>query len=306
MIIPYPLPDELSRGHLGRIGRLNASISEAINPHHWDLNRIANLCGIDPEEYAYLHSFLPFSQFLTRVVEKPNQERWDARSRRLKGFEIPRYCASLCAQCVVEDMQFRGYSYWRRSHQIPGMLWCQKHGDVLLCTSSSDAYDSTPVESLAKAKPPDRHFEKQLNKVSPDIMRYLNICTQLLEYRKAVDIRKTRELFNDRTKKAGLKIVKIQGQPDVQFLSDLIIERFPTDWLETVFPGIDSKLRGKYFPSIDRVVCTAPYCTSGESIAMALLILFNNESDERMNWVNAASCAPNAGNLSPLLSTHAH
>lgn len=305
MIIPYPLPDELSLGHLGRIGRLNASISEAINPHHWDLNKIANLCSIDAENYAYLHSFLPFSQFLTRIVEKPNQERWGARSRRLKGFEIPRYCASLCAQCVVEDMQFRGYSYWRRSHQIRGMLWCQKHGDVLLCTSTSTAYDSTPVESLAKAKPPDRCFEKQLDKVSPDIMRYLNICTQLLEYRNPVDIRKIRRLFNERAKKAGLQIVKSQRESNVQFLSDLLIERFPIGWLTSVFPGIGNKSKGKYFPSIDRVVYTAPYCTLGESIAMALLILFNNEASEGMDWMNDP-CFTNEVNLSPLLPAHAH
>lgn len=305
MIIPYPLPDELSLGHLGRIGRLNASISEAINPHHWDLNRIANSCGIDAEKYAYLHSFLPFSQFLTRVIEKPNQERWDERSRRLKGFEIPRYCASLCEQCVIEDIRFRGYSYWRRSHQIPGMLLCQKHGDMLLYMSSSIAYDSTPVECLTKAKPMDKCFEKQLNKVLPDIMRYLNICTQLLEYRSPVDIRKIRKLFNERTKKAGLKIVKIQGKPDIQFLSDLVIERFPIGWLETVFPGIDNKLKGKYFSSIDRVVCTAPYCTSGESIAMALLILFNNEPGEEMDWMSDP-CFTNEVNLSPLLPAHVH
>ena len=36
-----------------------------------------------------------------------------------------------CPICYKEDMEKLGESYWRRLHQIPGVLYCEKHGILL-------------------------------------------------------------------------------------------------------------------------------------------------------------------------------
>lgn len=40
--------------------------------------------------------------------------------------------AKLCPTCVQEDLIDRGSAYWHRSHQIPGVAVCWRHGDTLI------------------------------------------------------------------------------------------------------------------------------------------------------------------------------
>lgn len=40
--------------------------------------------------------------------------------------------AKLCPTCVQEDLIDLGYAYWHRSHHIPGVAVCWRHGDSLI------------------------------------------------------------------------------------------------------------------------------------------------------------------------------
>ncbi|QLL13485.1 TniQ family protein [Pseudomonas chlororaphis] len=40
--------------------------------------------------------------------------------------------AKLCPTCVQEDLIDMGYAYWHRSHHIPGVAVCWRHGDSLI------------------------------------------------------------------------------------------------------------------------------------------------------------------------------
>ena len=37
-----------------------------------------------------------------------------------------------CHDCILADEDNHGFAYWRRDHQLPGVLVCQKHGTPLL------------------------------------------------------------------------------------------------------------------------------------------------------------------------------
>ncbi len=37
-----------------------------------------------------------------------------------------------CRECTLADDEEHGFAYWRRDHQLPGVLVCQKHGTPLL------------------------------------------------------------------------------------------------------------------------------------------------------------------------------
>jgi hypothetical protein len=48
-----------------------------------------------------------------------------------------------CHECIVADTQACGVGYWHRTHQLPGVLWCVRHGELLRssrvrCRSSND------------------------------------------------------------------------------------------------------------------------------------------------------------------------
>lgn len=40
--------------------------------------------------------------------------------------------AKLCPTCVQQDLLEQGYAYWHRSHHIPGVTVCWRHGDSLI------------------------------------------------------------------------------------------------------------------------------------------------------------------------------
>lgn len=40
--------------------------------------------------------------------------------------------AKLCPSCVQQDLLELGYAYWHRSHHIPGVSVCWRHGDLLM------------------------------------------------------------------------------------------------------------------------------------------------------------------------------
>lgn len=50
-----------------------------------------------------------------------------------------------CYQCVQADIDTFGFAYWRRDHQLPGCLVCQKHGTPLL----SQQHDHDSIHNKA-------------------------------------------------------------------------------------------------------------------------------------------------------------
>lgn len=40
--------------------------------------------------------------------------------------------AKLCSTCVQQDLLEKGYAYWHRSHHLPGVSVCWRHGDSLM------------------------------------------------------------------------------------------------------------------------------------------------------------------------------
>lgn len=42
-----------------------------------------------------------------------------------------------CAQCIEEDFDYYGETYWHRTHQLPGVFFCHKHNTILYETSVS-------------------------------------------------------------------------------------------------------------------------------------------------------------------------
>ena len=51
-----------------------------------------------------------------------------------------------CHMCIQTDKAEFGFAYWRRDHQLPGVLVCQKHGTALL--SLPHDHDSIGSETL--------------------------------------------------------------------------------------------------------------------------------------------------------------
>jgi hypothetical protein len=134
--------DELASGYLGRLLILNglpvttaakrylaglvATKGPIATADSWTA-QLAAMAGQSVEAFRYQHTLLPFyGAVLATGVRSwldPNER---ATEFRHSAHQFNSQGAFLCPECVGEDMSFWGVSYWRRSHQLPGVIWCDK------------------------------------------------------------------------------------------------------------------------------------------------------------------------------------
>lgn len=148
--VPYPLQDELALGFLGRFARLNglSSFNAASKlltaccpnknriPQLW---QIAELCKINYTTFTIRHSMLPVMPTLIRNnIDHQGMIRHFTKISQ-KGLSVPTKNLRWCKICTHLDIEKRGFSYWRRQHQIEGIDWCIEHQHPLAYTSIKSA-----------------------------------------------------------------------------------------------------------------------------------------------------------------------
>lgn len=191
---PEVLPDEFLPGYAGRVARSNAinlrelwrqlsSRANALSPTPAVKSRtqiLATVLQVEADSLAREHTALP----IIRVLRRPHTglrhaDPDDARTLRLCEFNLPARAPYLCSRCVIEDLAYWGLSYWRRTHQIRGILNCPKHGIALKLAHRAGCLDTFPEEGSAATTqhPP---VERQIQE------RYAQVVAGLLELQQAL------------------------------------------------------------------------------------------------------------------------
>jgi hypothetical protein len=133
-------------------------------------------------DVVMLHSLWPFTAAVAnRPVGIANVENMaGTRVGRTAVMRAARTDAWLCPHCIDEDLDFWRLAYWRRSHQIPGALWCEKHRTRLGRMPMHVLEDGLPSHCVDRAAFESYSLVSELQQV-PEIERFLNICHELLE-----------------------------------------------------------------------------------------------------------------------------
>jgi hypothetical protein len=133
-------PDEFAPGYLSRRARCEGR-DDTFNPHclraiapraststakSEAVDHVAALASVSREVLLLSHTLLPafhaFSDDYESHMDRPVKHHYEAvvgvRSQKAWNF---------CPECVREDQDFWWVTYWRRSHQLPGVQHCTKH-----------------------------------------------------------------------------------------------------------------------------------------------------------------------------------
>ena len=158
MRICLPHDDEYARGHVGRfrlINRLTGTyldtskairetvISSGLKPNNKFLAaNIACLMDMPFEDYLLRHTFMNIHP---SIVRRGKVGDWKHSVIKRISMANLRDYACFCEQCVQSDMEKLGYSYWRRSHQLPGVSKCTVHSESILTkVFAQTAFDMLP------------------------------------------------------------------------------------------------------------------------------------------------------------------
>lgn len=291
MLITQPYPGEYCLGHIGRLGRLNdlSSVNEAVIAIQRISNQgllskdkvsgiasVAQQCGIPTELYIHDHSFLAYLSFT-----HCNSVFWDRTMQNRRALAIPSpRPPQLCEQCAEDDLRMHGVSYWRLTHQFPGIHWCIKHDVLLRISPTKEDFFQRPHRQLKFSEPSLTSLGEH----------YSNLPNYLVRFHLVVDLMVKCDF---RLNRQAVKLALWQrlcdlGQHDknfteinkTSFLSDLVISIFPMDWLANVFPSIQKKRKRQTFALIDSAILDSSWTApSSAAIAIFLAIFFDNPSD---------------------------
>ncbi|HML80615.1 MAG TPA: TniQ family protein [Thiomonas arsenitoxydans] len=303
---PAVLPDEFALGYHGRVMRLNGWLgpkeaarqlalwagavgSGKSNPAVVEF--LAQVAGLAPTQFVRRHSLLGFKRAFAAEKESPALAHGAPESRetlRMTGMQTARDGSFFCRQCVREDLDFHGFSYWRRTHQLPGVFWCDKHGCALCYSDATDGLLRSPAEFNARCTAVDEAWVARLQG-NPLIARFLAICTELADAPAPLDERDVSSLLRKRAANAGWHVGR--GTARRPHLTALLRERFDASWLATVVPDIGASDRARPLSiSVDRALLGKRLRVSPAVYAAMLAALFGS-ADEAIYALHSSRAA---------------
>jgi hypothetical protein len=274
-----PMPEEPMLGQLGRWRAWNRfeTTEHCLNAWREDLGfpkrnagvpiveLAATMSRIAIERYAALHTLMPFigcAQPEGRSA--PSQEQ-------LAKFAayLPKTSAHFCPACVQEDIGHWKFSFWRRSHQLPGMFWCEKHGQELLSAEAIAPYDRPPLFYLRQGR---RAAGARLAEFQshPEVLHFLETSAAILEAGQLVRTKSFRQRLSRDAIRQGIRLWGTDKSEPL--LSDLALQRFPHPYLVALVPAALHKAEGDCLSAIDGALQSQ--CGSlpvGTAVALSLL-----------------------------------
>ncbi|MBU3562200.1 TniQ family protein [Polynucleobacter sp. Tro8-14-1] len=280
MFIAKPMADEFCRGHAGRLRLLKQlkdhSTSKAHQIYRTNdadhppsfIATTANLLKMPLIQYVSLHSLLPLSH---AVIPEDSEflPLLSPQILRKRGMMPLRKGGYFCGHCIDEDLNFWGFSYWRRSHQIPGLHWCEKHHkNLLVHVPRSDVFDFRPDFWHRQNKFTFAPQAEELKK-----SKTVHILVEALQTILETPIKENSGLVRISLDKKLNRFTSHKSiyRQDTIYFSDLIFAQYPKSFLKEIVPRFHTKQPNEYFGPLDGLVRQK----SLEQFQSTLLVMFS-------------------------------
>lgn len=115
----------------------------------YDNELLVHVHGLSHRDFIEHHTLFPYQWAVWNARQLP---RWGRQIR--SAIWAPRNGAWFCPKCALEDKASRGYSYWRRVHQLAGVNRCPYHRDTALQVLNSwPPFDQQPHANIDRTSP---------------------------------------------------------------------------------------------------------------------------------------------------------
>ena len=297
LVQPAPLPEEMDRGYLGRIMRINGYRSpkdmvDAMAAHFGEEGRtrrevtthelLSRMAGMTTEQFAQRHTTLPLRRGITSYFPELVHGSAERRSLLCISGTLRKYPAAFfCKECVKADIHFHGTSYWRRDLQTPGQMWCPKHMTPLHFVSSADPFIASPAMLMEGAhQMPDGWVKPAIGNAY--VQRFLDLAASLYDRISPLSVALIAPLLRDTGRAHGFRANAASKQGTL--ISDRVREMFPEDWLSAVFHEVIAKSHGVYLHQVDGTLYLRTAASSVIAYLLVLSVLFES-ADQAVNAI---------------------
>lgn len=297
MLIPEVMPGEVAQGYLVRLKAINGYPSLEVTSkqlrqkYSYSANgkRLAQLpyllagaVGMSPEEFCRLHTMMPFDRAITHhFAELTHGSVSKPRVVQYNGLKLPEPAGRCCPRCIREDLEFWGYAYLRREHQLPGVVSCGKHEELLVWADGTDALCRSPIQILNSPAPITHALEPSITS-HPVVARYITIAEAWLSGHRPIPLEKMIAVLQERGDEVGVRR-SVKGHK--RLLSDLALDTGPLEWLALLVPKIKNKKPGVYQSPLDHVFNSQSTAFRSDYYALALALLFDT-AEEALNRID--------------------
>ncbi|PKO27602.1 MAG: hypothetical protein CVU32_02585 [Betaproteobacteria bacterium HGW-Betaproteobacteria-5] len=253
LIRPSIFTDELDRGYFGRLMRMNgvantadmewlieawAGMSNEPPSKHLNLQHLSSIANVGSCEFIGSHTTIPFYEGISSLRGWELSQRhafsaigYTAFSHLDWGFACKQ--PFLCKSCVESDMHLYGQSYWRRSHQVPGLLWCPEHKSSLSWPDDIHWFNRSPAEAIDVATSYDSETVRDALSNS-HIVRYVELAFKLLERKSPFDAESVSNTL--RAEATKQRFFMWGGRFSINHMLHDAEWRFGRKWLDRVMP----------------------------------------------------------------------
>ncbi|MBK0114089.1 MULTISPECIES: TniQ family protein [unclassified Delftia] len=302
LVQPAPLPEEMDRGYLGRIMRINGyrflkDTVDAIAEHFGKEGQtrrevtthelLSCMAGMTTEHFAQRHTTMPLRRGITSYLPQLVHGSPERTSLLFVSGTLRKYPAAFfCEECVRADIHFHGTSYWRRDLQTPGQLWCPKHEKPLSFAAGADPFLASPAAYIGKSeKIPQDWVTPAIG--NAQVERFLDLAAALYDRTAPLDVALITPLLRDMGSAQGFKANASSKQGTL--VSDRVKELFPEQWLSTVFHEVVAKTPGTYLHQVDGVLYLRKSASSVIAYLLVLSVLFGSADQAVCALVDASN-----------------
>lgn len=243
---------------------------------------ISAVADVDVSMLVRAHSLVPLHGAVLGTVagdwSDSSGHCWQLRQLSMNRRGCSPYA---CEDCIREDLDFWGFTYWRRAHQIPGVLWCPKHHSPLFRAERLRSWQLMPHEAPASADQPHRTWLAHAQGTAV-LQRYADVCLELLTWPRPMSTLQVVHALAQRGRSIGLDIDAATP------LSGMAREQLMEPLREALLP----RCKGQRSPyQIDGTLNRMLPVLGGTDYALAIALLYDTADDGLRDVVAAAPTA---------------
>jgi hypothetical protein len=198
--------------------------------------KIGARVGLTAEDLIQDHTMFPIAAFLM-AAEQAERVKLAMRSDRAVAMNLLKWQRdraqdglrhlNFCAKCRARDIRRHNYTWWRRIHQVPGVIYCPWHNEPLEVSQfvlgqfwKLDYPEADDAVSIRKMRPPD----------GIDVTYARDVRWILRNQLRPIDPERLKLLYHGQLERRGL----LQGGQlrRSEFLHEFFAQRSEHEWAQ--------------------------------------------------------------------------